>query len=55
MKLSWFMLANAITYNLGIALITLGIALGIYLMVVTLNVALIYLLSYYPRNFIWFY
>ncbi|MEM0017870.1 MAG: hypothetical protein QXJ48_06080 [Candidatus Korarchaeum sp.] len=51
MRIGQLMLANAIAYNLGVALITLGITLGIYLMVVTLNVALMYLLSHYPRNF----
>jgi len=43
------MVANAIAYNLGVALLALGVAGGAYVIVASVNVATLYLISHLSK------
>jgi len=49
MRVSVVMVANAIAYNLGVALLALGVAGGAYVIVASVNVATLYLISHLSK------
>ena len=49
MRLSVVMVANALVYNLGVALLALGVAGGAYVIVASVNVATLYLIFHLSK------
>ncbi|WP_185836129.1 hypothetical protein [Candidatus Korarchaeum cryptofilum] len=49
MRVSVVMVANAIIYNLGVALLALGIAGGAYVIAASVNLATLYLISHLSK------
>ncbi len=49
MRVSVVMVANAVVYNLGVALLALGVAGGAYVIVASVNVATLYLIFHLSK------
>jgi|GEM_PF-1730591 hypothetical protein len=49
MRISVVMVANAIIYNVGVALLALGIAGGAYVIAASVNLATLYLISHLSK------